>query len=185
MRQIENGNRHRETREQAAQHAAYAGEMPKPQYPRTEKLTERQDWIASLPAGLCGRPNYGEGLLRDLLPFWIAGDYEGAYNRLAPVLDPEGFRLFWAAEQQTSINIYRAFPIEDSLGYFESMSGYAMLEWLEAEAFGTYDLETRAPGIQVVCKLKINKGSEQYQAYRNAIYEQAVKSMLKKEMTSI
>ena len=56
----------------------------------------------------------------------------------------------------------------------------AMLEWLEAEAFGGYALETRAPGIQVVCKLKINKGSEQYQAYRKAIYEQAVKSMLKK-----
>ena len=60
------------------------------------------------------------------------------------------------------------------------MSGYTMLEWLESEAFGTYDLETRAPGIQVVCKLKINKSSEQYQAYRNAIYEQAVKSMLRK-----
>lgn len=119
-------------------------------------------------------------MLRDFLPSWIAGDYEGAYNRLAPELDPEGFRLFWAAEQQTGINIYRAFPIEDSLGYFESMSGYAMLEWLEAEAFGGYELETRAPGIQVVCKLKINKGSEQYQAYRKAIYEQAVKSMLKK-----
>ena len=76
---------------------------------------------------------------------WIAGDYKGAYNRLAPELDPEGFRLFWAAEQQTGINIYRAFPIEDSLGYFESMSGYAMLEWLEAEAFGGYELETRLP----------------------------------------
>lgn len=180
MRRMKKGHRYRETLEQTAQHAAYAWKPPEPQHPQGTKFTERQDWIATFPAGPCGRPNYGEGLLRDFLPFWIAGDYEGTYNRLAPELDPEGFRLFWAAEQQTGINIYRAFPIEDSLGYFESMSGYTMLEWLESEAFGAYDLETRAPGIQVVCKLKINKGSEQYQAYRNAIYEQAVKSMLKK-----
>ena len=180
MQRMKKDDRHRKTwTQETEQSTANLRKLSERRRPQSREFAQRRNQVVSTCSQLPTWTNYDEGLW-ETLPFGITGDYEEVYNRLAPELDPDGFRLFWAAEQQTGINIYRAFPIEDSLGYFESMSGYAILEWLEAEAFGTYDLETRAPGIQVICKLKINKGTEQYKAYRRAIYEQAVKAMLRK-----
>ena len=69
-----------------------------------------------------------------------SADYEAVYTLLSPELDPDGFHLFRAAEAYTGINIYSAFPVEDSLGYFEAMSGHELLRWLEAETIGSYSL---------------------------------------------
>ena len=55
--------------------------------------------------------------LRRRWPCWHRLTYEAVYTLLSPELDPDGFHLFRAAEAYTGINIYSAFPVEDSLGY--------------------------------------------------------------------
>lgn len=70
--------------------------------------------------------------LRRALAVLASADYEAVYTLLSPELDPDGFHLFRAAEAYTGINVYRAFPVEDSLGYFEAMSGHELLRWLSA-----------------------------------------------------
>ena len=67
--------------------------------------------------------------LRRALAVLASADYEAVYTLLSPELDPDGFHLFRAAEAYTGINIYSAFPVEDSLGYFEAMSGHELLRW--------------------------------------------------------
>lgn len=57
--------------------------------------------------------------LRRALAVLASADYEAVYTLLSPELDPDGLHLFRAAEIYTGCNVYRAFPVEDSLGYLE------------------------------------------------------------------
>ena len=47
------------------------------------------------------------------------------YDCVAPQYDPEGFRLYSAAEKITGIgSLYNYFPYEDARGYFEEADGH-------------------------------------------------------------
>lgn len=106
------------------------------------------------------------------------GDYEKAYNLIAGDLDQEGFRLYDAAEKYTGIDVCRAFPTEDNLGYFENADGFELLGWLETEAYGSCDWEQLNPPYERAVNRKINKDTPEYKEYRAAIYKQTVTSLL-------
>lgn len=61
------------------------------------------------------------------------------YNCIAPEFDPDGFRLYFAAQEISGIrNLYECFPYEDARGCFEAADGHALLRWLTARHFGRY-----------------------------------------------
>ena len=100
---------------------------------------------------------------------------------VSPELDPDGFHLFRAAEAYTGINIYSAFPVEDSLGYFEAMSGHELLRWLEAETIGSYSLSRLPSGVEVACDLRVDQSGEKYRRYHEEICKLAVGKLLRME----
>ena len=67
------------------------------------------------------------------------------YHALAPNLDPEGFRLYRAAQKLTGFQPYEAFPYEDARGMFEALDGHQLMTWLEADYFGAVSWEV-VPG---------------------------------------
>ena len=93
----------------------------------------------------------------------------------------DGFHLFRAAEAYTGINIYSAFPVEDSLGYFEAMSGHELLRWLEAETIGSYSLSRLPSGVEVACDLRVDQSGEKYRRYHEEICKLAVGKLLRME----
>ena len=99
----------------------------------------------------------------------------------AEELDPDGFHLFRAAEAYTGINIYSAFPVEDSLGYFEAMSGHELLRWLEAETIGSYSLSRLPSGVEVACDLRVDQSGEKYRRHHEEICKLAVGKLLRME----
>lgn len=116
--------------------------------------------------------------LRRALAALAPSDYEAVYTLLAPELDPNGFHLFRAAEIYTGCNVYRAFPVEDRLGYFEAMSGHELLRWLEAEAIGSYSLSRLSSGVEVACDLRVDQSGEEYRRYHAEICKLAVEKIL-------
>ena len=108
-------------------------------------------------------------------------NFSAVYTLLSPVLDPDGFHLFRAAEAYTGINIYSAFPVEDSLGYFEAMSGHELLRWLEAETIGSYSLSRLPSGVEVACDLRVDQSGEKYRRYHEEICKLAVGKLLRME----
>ena len=116
--------------------------------------------------------------LRRALAALAPSDYEAVYTLLAPELDPDGFHLFRAAEIYTGCNVYRAFPVEDRLGYFEAMSGHELLRWLEAEAIGSYSLSRLSSGVEVACDLRVDQSGEEYRRYHAEICKLAVEKIL-------
>lgn len=121
------------------------------------------------------------GALRRALAALAPADYEAVYTILSPELDQDGFHLFWAAETYTGINVYSTFPVEDSLGYFEAMSGHELLRWLEAETIGSYSLRRLSPGGEVACDLRVDHSGEKYRRYHAEICKLAVRKLLRME----
>ena len=119
--------------------------------------------------------------LRRALAVLASADYEAVYTLLSPELDPDGFHLFRAAEAYTGINIYSAFPVEDSLGYFEAMSGHELLRWLEAETIGSYSLSRLPSGVEVACDLRVDQSGEKYRRHHEEICKLAVGKLLRME----
>ena len=105
--------------------------------------------------------------LRRALAVLASADYEAVYTLLSPELDPDGFHLFRAAEAYTGINIYSAFPVEDS--------------WLEAETIGSYSLSRLPSGVEVACDLRVDQSGEKYRRYHEEICKLAVGKILRME----
>ena len=107
-----------------------------------------------------------------------AGDYEMAYDLIAPKLDPNGFRRFWMAEEYTGIDVHTYFYIEDSLCRFEAANGNQLLEWLESAAFGSQEWTVLQDGVEVSTARIINKACEEYKTYRVALHKSTVMKLL-------
>ena len=58
------------------------------------------------------------------------------YERVAPQFDPDGFRLYFAAQEVTGIKrLWEEFPYEDAYGRFEEADGHELLRYLTAAYF--------------------------------------------------
>ena len=54
------------------------------------------------------------------------------YERVAPQFDPDGFRLYFAAQEVTGIKrLWEEFPYEDACGRFEEADGHELLNKVE------------------------------------------------------
>ena len=56
-------------------------------------------------------------------------------EQYAPLADPDGFQLYWAARALTGIDIPSSFHYEDNRGMFETASGHTLLRYLTALRF--------------------------------------------------
>lgn len=103
-------------------------------------------------------------------------DYTTAYTIIAPVLDAQGFHLYFAAEELTGIDV-QSYYLETPDGFFADATGNALLHLLEQAAFGKEVSKEVAPGI-VVTETIIDESSESFKAHRAALYKNAVCELL-------
>ena len=84
------------------------------------------------------------------------------YNCIAPEFDPDGFRLYFAAQEISGIrNLYECFPYEDARGCFEAVS------W-EVVPGTTYE--------RAVLQ-EVDTSAAEYQAFERQFYAKALERM--------
>ena len=100
-----------------------------------------------------------------------------AYNRIAPHLDAEGFRLYAVARKLTGFSEYQAFPYEDARGLFETADGYQLMKYLIADHFDAVDWNI-VPGTcyEAASLLPVDTSAPEYQAFERAVYEETLRS---------
>lgn len=101
------------------------------------------------------------------------------YERAAPQLDPEGFRLFRAAGEITGIrNLWDEFPYEDACGRFEEADGHELLRYLTAAHFGAVSWEV-VPGTTYERAIlrEVDTSTPEYQAFARQLYAKALERM--------
>ena len=95
------------------------------------------------------------------------------YERTAPQHDPEGFQLFFAAQEVTGIRrLWEEFPYEDACGCFEFADGRQLLRYLTAARFGAVSWET-VPGTtyERAVLREVDTSTPEYRAFEKQIYE--------------
>ena len=101
------------------------------------------------------------------------------YNCVAPEFDPDGFRLYFAAQEITGIrDLYGCFPYEDACGCFEEVDGHALLRWLTAAHFGAVSWEG-VPGTtyERAVLQEVDTSTAEYQAFERQFYAKALERM--------
>ena len=95
------------------------------------------------------------------------------YERAAPRLDPEGFRLFYAAGEITGIR-----NLWDACGRFEETNGHELLRYLTAAHFGAVSWEV-VPGTtyERAILLEVDTSTLEYQAFARQLYAKALERM--------
>ena len=101
------------------------------------------------------------------------------YDCVAPEFDPDGFHLYFAAEEITGIrNLYGCFPYEDACGCFEEADGHALLRYLTAAHFGAVSWEV-VPGTTYERAIlqEMDTSTAEYQAFERQFYAKALERM--------
>lgn len=101
------------------------------------------------------------------------------YARAAPRLDPEGFRLFYAAQEIAGIPyLWEVFPYEDARGQFELANGHTLLRYLTAAHFGAVSWEV-VPGTTYERAIlrEVDTSTPEYQAFARQLYAKALERM--------
>ena len=109
------------------------------------------------------------------------------YDCVAPEFDPDGFHLYFAAEEITGIrNLYGCFPYEDACGCFEEADGHAFLRYLTAAHFGAVSWEV-VPGTtyERAVLQEVDTSTAGYQAFERQFYAKALKRMGFQEFLSV
>ena len=108
------------------------------------------------------------------------------YERAAPRHDPEGFQLFFAAQEVTGIRrLWEEFPYEDACGCFEFADGRQLLRYLTAAHFGAVSWEI-VPGTtyERAVLREVDTSTPEYCAFEQQIYETALERMGFREVLS-
>ena len=101
------------------------------------------------------------------------------YERAAPQHDPEGFQLFFAAQEVTGIkHLWEEFPYEDACGRFELADGHQLLQYLTAAYFRAVSWEI-VPGTTYERAIlrEVDTGTPEYRAFEEQVYEAALRRM--------
>ena len=108
-----------------------------------------------------------------------AENFRQVYERAAPQHDPEGFQLFFAAQEVTGIRrLWEEFPYEDACGCFEFADGRQLLRYLTAARFGAVSWEI-VPGTtyERAVLREVDTSTPEYRAFEKQIYETALRRM--------
>ena len=105
-------------------------------------------------------------------------DPADVYHTIQPYCDKEGYRLFDCAKKMLNCNFYREFVEEDVAGRLENLSGYGMLDLIEASRFGSFEYEI-VSSYELISSYSINKESAEYQEYRDKLYSSAIQAIAK------
>lgn len=101
------------------------------------------------------------------------------YDRVAPQLDPDGFRLYFAAQKVTGIcPLWEVFPYEDARGCFEEADGHQLLRYLTAAYFGAVSWEV-VPGTTYEKAVlgEVDTDTPGYRAFESQVYMEALRDM--------
>lgn len=103
---------------------------------------------------------------------------ERLYDRAAPHLDPDGFRLYHASVRATGVVLSTAFPYEENCGEFAFANGHTLLRYLEAAHFGAVTWEI-VPGTTYERAVlgEVDRQSPEYLKFRETICEKALDRM--------
>lgn len=101
------------------------------------------------------------------------------YGAVSPSADPDGFKLYFAAQKVTGIRrLYDHFPYEDARGLFEEMNGHALLHYLTAVHFGALEWDI-VPGTtyESATIREVDQTTPEYLAFEKKLYAQALKDL--------
>ena len=101
------------------------------------------------------------------------------YERAAPRHDPDGFRLYFAAQEVTGIKrLWEEFPYEDACGRFVAADGHELLRYLTAAYFKAVSWEI-VPGTtyERAVLREVDTSTPEYRAFEKQIYETALRRM--------
>ena len=108
-----------------------------------------------------------------------AENFRQVYERAALRHDPEGFQLFFAAQEVTGIRrLWEEFPYEDACGCFEFADGRQLLRYLTAARFGAVSWEI-VPGTtyERAVLREVDTSTPEYQAFARQLYAKALERM--------
>lgn len=100
------------------------------------------------------------------------------YECVAPQMDADGYRLYFAAKKLTGVECYRVFPYEDARGTFEQAGGHQLMKYLTAYRFDAVEWSV-VPGTcyESASLLPVDTSTPEYRAFERQVYQEALCSM--------
>lgn len=101
------------------------------------------------------------------------------YACVASQYDPEGFRLYFAAQEIAGIgSLHDHFPYEDARGCFEEADGHTLLSYLTAARFGAVEWDI-VPGTtyEAATLREVDTTTPEYQVFEKQMYSNALEQM--------
>ena len=101
-------------------------------------------------------------------------------EQYAPLADPDGFQLYWAARALTGIDIPSSFHYEDNRGMFETASGHTLLRYLTALRFNAVQWAIVGGGYERAILGAVDTTTPEYKAYEQKLYSAALERISRK-----
>ena len=101
-----------------------------------------------------------------------AEELKELYERVASQYDPDGFRLYFAAQEITGIKrLWEEYPYEDACGRFTAADGHELLRYLTAAYFKAVSWEI-VPGTtyEKAVLLDVDTVTPEYRAFEKQLY---------------
>ena len=108
-----------------------------------------------------------------------AEELKELYERVASQYDPDGFRLYFAAQEITGIKrLWEEYPYEDACGRFTAADGHELLKYLTALHFHAVRWEV-VPGTpyEKAVLLDVDTATPEYRAFEKQLYTQALRDL--------
>ena len=108
-----------------------------------------------------------------------AEELKELYERVAPQYDPDGFRLYFAAQEIVGIKrLWEEYPYEDACGRFAEADGHELLKYLTAAYFEAVSWEI-VPGTTYEKAIlgKVDTSTPEYIAFEKRLYETVLERM--------
>ena len=102
------------------------------------------------------------------------------YAQIAPLADPHGFQLYWAAQALTGIDVPSSFHYEDNRGMFETASGHTLLRYLTALRFNAVQWAIIGGGYERAVLGTVDTTTPEYKAFEQKLYSAALERINRK-----
>ncbi len=102
------------------------------------------------------------------------------YTQIAPLADPDGFQLYWAARALTGIDVPSSFHYEDNRGMFEAASGHTLLRYLTALHFDAVQWEVVGGGYERALLGAVDATTPEYKVFEQKLYSAALERINRK-----
>ena len=108
----------------------------------------------------------------------VTSDMKRFYECVAPWLDAEGFKLYFAAKKLTRFESYNAFPYEDARGLFEFADGHQLMRYLIAYHFNAVEWHiVSGTCYEEASLLPVDTATPEYRAFEKKLYTETLRSM--------